>query len=379
VVSGRTKSIAFLCFDTAFFVRHFRPAVVAARASGFSVTAVLPTLPEQRVDFLDEAEIIPIKSGRRRRPGLSLLSNLTAVLSAFRQCRPDVVHAFTLHGCFILAIASRLISIPHRIYAITGLGLLEADTRWPNRILRPLVYWWLRQDDSESSVFVFENLADPQSMGFRPGHPKRSLTLMGAGVDIETFAPQPLPPLPPLKVAVVARMIWTKGVDLAVEAVSRLIADGVAVELDIYGAPDFANQRYVPIRELEAWGRRPGIHWHGFVFDISKVWESHHVGIFPSRGGEGLPRAMLEASACGRPLITTAVAGCTDFVRPDVEGFLVTPNSVEELTEAISRLINHPELIEPMGQAGRTRVTMNATLQIITDRYRALYSQLQKD
>jgi len=370
------KKIAFLCFDTAFFVRHFRPVVDAARAGGFAITALLPTLPGEPIDFLDGVEIIRIKVGRSQRPVFSLLSNLRSVVSSLRACRPDVVQAFTVHACFVLAVASRLVDIPYRIYTITGLGLIEIDSRWVNRILRPLVYGYLRSADSASTVFVFENATDPIRLGFRQGRPRRNVTLMGAGVDVEMFLPYPLPALPPLKTAIVARMIWSKGIDLAVEAVSRLVTQGVAVELDIYGAPDLDNQRHFPTQVLEGWGRRPGIRWHGHVSDICEVWQNHHIGLFPSRGGEGLPRAMLEAAACGRALITTAVAGCADFVRPGLEGLVVKPNSVEALSRAIETFVNHPGLLKSMGEAARQRVIVNSTAQIITSRYRSLFSQL---
>ncbi len=370
------KKIAFLCSDTAFFIRHFGPAIDAARSSGFSIVALLPSVPKEPVDFLRGVQFTCIKAGRGRRPVFSLFYYLSSVVSALRDCEPDIVQAFTVHACIILALATRFVSISQRIYTVTGLGLLEIDSRWTNRILRPLVYWYLRSADSDSTVFVFENATDPIRLGFRQGRPRRNVTLMGAGVDVESFSPRPLPALPPLKAAIVARMIWSKGIDLAVEAVSRLVEQGVAVELDIYGAPDLDNQRHFPTQVLEGWGRRPGIRWHGHVSDICEVWQNHHIGLFPSRGGEGLPRAMLEAATCGRALIATAVAGCTDFVRPDLEGVLVKPDSVEALSRAIETFVNHPDLLEPMGQAARQRVIANSTVQIITSRYRSLFSQL---
>ena len=136
------------------------------------------------------------------------------------------------------------------------------------------------------------------------------------------------------------------------------------------------NQRHFSTQVLEGWGRRPGIRWHGQVSDICEVWKNHHIGLFPSRGGEGLPRAMLEAAACGRALIATAVPGCADFVRSDVEGVLIKPNSVEALSGAIETFVIHPDLLKPMGQAARQRVIANSTVEIITSRYRSLFSQL---
>ncbi len=202
------------------------------------------------------------------------------------------------------------------------------------------------------------------------------LALMGAGVNPAVFAPVLAPSLPPLKLAIVSRMIWSKGVDVAVEAVTRMINRGIAVELDIYGAPDFQNRRHLPIALLQEWGRRPGIRWYGQVTDIPGVWRQHHAGLFPSRGGEGLPRAMLEAASCGRALIATNVPGCAEFVRPYLEGIIVKPNSVEELERAIDILFQNPNLLERMGCAARQRVLETATEEIITSRYLHLYAEL---
>ncbi len=373
---GQPKKIAFLCYDTAFFVRHFRPAVEAARGCGFEIAALLPRAPEESVDFLRGVQIVRIRAGRSRHPLLSLVPDLMSLVASLRDCRPDIVQVFGAHGCLVLSLASWRVSLPARIYTVTGLGLLDIDTRWKHRIARWPIYRFLRAADTgDRTWFVFENATDPIRLGFRRGRPKHSLTLMGAGVNTSELSPEPLPPLPPLKTAVVARMIWSKGVDLAVEAVSGLIARGVPVELDIYGAPDFHNQRYLAPQILEQWGRRPGIRWHGHLSDIRRIWREHHLGLVPSRGGEGLPRAMLEAAACGRALVTTDVPGCADFVRSGIDGIVVKPNSVEALMDAIKTFVGQTELLERMGRSARQRVVENSTEQLISSRYRALYSK----
>jgi glycosyltransferase involved in cell wall biosynthesis len=294
-----------------------------------------------------------------------------------RKCRPDLVQAVALHGSLAMTLASIFVPIVSKIYTITGLGLIDIDTRWTNRTIRPFVYRLLRSADrDESTCFVFENDADPNRIGFPPNRPRRKLILMGTGVDTAVFAPEPPPPLPPLKLAIVSRMIWSKGIDLAVEAVTRLIRRGMPVELDMYGDPDFANPRSFSIAQLREWSRRPGIRWHGFASEIAGVWRTHHAGLFPSRGGEGLPRAMLEAAACGRALIAAKVPGCADFVRSEVEGILVEPNSVDGLERAIDRLLREPELLGRMGHAGRQRVLQNSTTEIISSQYRQLYAQM---
>jgi glycosyltransferase involved in cell wall biosynthesis len=99
---------------------------------------------------------------------------------------------------------------------------------------------------------------------------------MGAGVKPSVFVEHPYPSLPPLKLAMVSRMIWSKGIDLAVEAVAELVAKGMPVELDLYGAPDVPDRRHFSTAVLEDWSRRAGIKWRGPVRDVPAVWRRGH-------------------------------------------------------------------------------------------------------
>jgi glycosyltransferase involved in cell wall biosynthesis len=373
----RRRRIAFICLDENFFLRHFLPVVNAAHASDFEIFTLLPPTHAGLTDLLPNVNIVEIDVERARRPILRLAPDIFAVASALRRCKPDIVQAFALHACIMLSFASLICPVSYKLNTITGLGLIDIDRRWSHIVVRRLVYWILRAADwGGSACFIFENAADPRRMGFRKGRPKKSLTLMGAGVNPSTYPPIPMPPQPPLKLAIVSRMIWSKGVDIAVDAITRLNDRGIPIELDIYGAPDFENLRHYSLATLQEWGRRPGIRWHGHIKDVSAVWKEHHAALFPSRGGEGLPRAMLEAASCGRALVAADVPGCADFVRSGQEGILFKPNSVEELERAIDTLVQQPHLLDRMGGAARQRVLENSTEEIVTAQYRQLFAEL---
>ena len=105
---------------------------------------------------------------------------------------------------------------------------------------------------------MFENTEDPAEFGLEAGRPPVTI-VPGAGVDPKDFPPSPEPPTPPLKVAVVSRMIEAKGISDAVEAVRRARALGAPVELDLYGVPDPSNRRSCSEAELRQWSAEPGI------------------------------------------------------------------------------------------------------------------------
>jgi glycosyltransferase involved in cell wall biosynthesis len=89
---------------------------------------------------------------------------------------------------------------------------------------------------------------------------------------------------------------------------------------------------------------------------VRSVWADAHIAVLPSRGGEGVPMTLMEAAACGRPLVATDVPGCRDIARPGVTGLLVPPDDPAALADAIERLARDPDLRRRFATAGRQLV-----------------------
>jgi glycosyltransferase involved in cell wall biosynthesis len=237
--------------------------------------------------------------------------------------------------------------------------------------------FWLREAiDGPQVRFLFENPDDPVMLGLDPADATKVAIVGGAGVDPLILMPEPMLPQPPLKVAVVARMLWSKGADLAVEAVTLARKQGARIELTLHGAPDPSNPKAVPEATLREWSSRPGIRWAGPTRDIEGVWRAHHVCCLPSRGGEGLPRTLLEGAACGRALLTTDVPGCRSFVRDGQDGFVVPANDVAALTRALMALAGSPGMVERMGLSARERLLAGYTERDVMEGVKALYRGL---
>jgi glycosyltransferase involved in cell wall biosynthesis len=224
--------------------------------------------------------------------------------------------------------------------------------------------------------YLFENGDDPATIGVDPKDASRVTIVGGAGINLAAFAAAPMPPAPPLRVAVVARMLWQKGIDVAVEAVQRARARGAAIELSLYGLPDPANPKSIAHAELDRWNALPGTAWYGYSNDVRSVWANHHVCCLPSRGGEGLPRSILEAAACARPIVTTDVPGCRAFVQNGLNGLVIPAGDPEALAQALMVLAGDPDRLASMGAAARERVsgfyTEDAVSAAVTDIYRRL-------
>ena len=150
---------------------------------------------------------------------------------------------------------------------------------------------------------------------------------------------------------------------------------GESVRLLIAGDADPANPVSIPPQETAEWKRRPGLEVLGHVADIRDVWQAAHIAVLPSRR-EGLPKSLLEAAACGRPIVATDVPGCREIARPDVNALLVPPDDPEALAAAIGRLAGDAGLRARFGAASRQIVEGEFSAGLIGKQVVALYGRL---
>ncbi len=369
------RKLVFVVTEDWFYASHFLPMARAARELGLDVSVVTRVRSHREIIEATGARVIPLEAERRSLNPMAAgyaSGQLAAILKAEKA---DLVHCIALKSILVGGFAATMAGVGRRVYALTGSGFLGARTDMVGRLSQRAVRLLVRGLETAKTHYLFENTDDPKLLGLDPAG-DRITVVGGAGIDPDALHPAPLPACPPLKVAVVARMLWSKGIDLAVEAVRAARAQGVAVELSLYGAPDPSNPKAIPEETLKAWGAEPGIAWHGATRDVAAVWRDHHVACLPSRGGEGLPRTLLEAAACGRAIVTTDVPGCRTLVRDGVEGRIIPANNAAALTEALTALASQPDQVARMGEAARARVLDGFTERDVMESVKRLYASM---
>ncbi|RYE28424.1 MAG: glycosyltransferase family 1 protein, partial [Hyphomicrobiales bacterium] len=356
---------------------HFLPMARAAQELGFDVAVIARERNHRRVIEAAGARLIGLEAERRSLDPRALFRQVAALKRLIAAEKPDILHCIALKPIALAGLAGKLAGVERRVYALTGLGFLGAKQGALAAVARFAAITWLRGAiDGPQVRFLFENPDDPVTLGLDPQDATKVAIVGGAGVDPLILMPSPMPSTPPLKVALVARMLWSKGVDLAVEAVRLARAEGAKVTLTIHGAPDPSNPKAIPETTLKEWAARPGITWAGPTRDIEGVWKAHHLCILPSRGGEGLPRTILEAAACGRAILTTDVPGCRSFVRDGQDGMVVLADDAAALARALVALASAPRLAERMGDSARARLLDGHTERDVMHGVKALYLDL---
>jgi glycosyltransferase involved in cell wall biosynthesis len=169
-----------------------------------------------------------------------------------------------------------------------------------------------------------------------------------------------------------------KGVRTLVRAHEILAERGVAVQTLLAGEPDPANPASIPENVLANWQLIPNLRLLGHVDDVRSVWGQAHVAILPSRR-EGLPLSLLEAAACGRPLIASDVPGCREIARHHINALLVPVDEPEALANAIVTLMNDSDMRARFGRASREIVVSEFSSGRIGSEIVALYARLMTE
>lgn len=377
-MASRPPTILFVCAEDWFFHSHFRPLVTAARRADARARIVLLTNVNDKKAALEAlgVEVIPFDFRRGSLHPLVVWRTARALRRVVRRVRPDIAHFIALMP-ILMAVLAR-IGGRDVIFHVTGLGTLAEGDRPRDRLLRAallrLLGWHVRQ---HGDSLVFEN---PDDAGYLQGYglpADADITIVGgAGVDPARFEPLPDPGGAPLRAAFVGRLIATKGVDVLIEAMDEPPLRELDVRLDLYGAIDAGNAGAYAEERVRAWAARDDVSWHGFTRDIRGVWRRAAICVMPTRTREGMPRALLEAAACARPLVVTDVPGCRHFVRDGVEGFVVPPENPQALAAAIARLAADPALRAKMGRAARRRLLEGFTEERIIETIGTIHRRL---
>jgi glycosyltransferase involved in cell wall biosynthesis len=343
--------LLFLVTEDWYFCSHRLPVARAAREAGFAV-AVATRVRDHGEQMRGEGFAVHALGWKRRGDGIiGGLRALCEIVRLYRRERPAILYHVALKPVLFGGIGARLafrgLRKPSVIAAVMGLGA-SAAAPWRRRSLG----WALRL--TVGGTVVVQNPEDRVALASFGFDPTRIALIRGSGVDTDHFAALPDPD--GCSVALVGRMLRSKGVLDAVAAIGALRAEGLAVDLILAGGADPDSRDSLTEAELAKLAREPGIEWLGHVTDVRQVWRRAAIAVLPSSYGEGLPKSLLEAASCARPIVASDMPGCREAVVPGETGFLVPAHDVGALARAIGTFARDPELRRRMGAAGRERI-----------------------
>jgi len=370
----RLPRLLFLVTEDWYFVSHRLPMARAAQAAGFEVHVVT------RVDRHGpqiEAEgfhLHPLSWRRGSANPAGFLLAIYRIRALYKELAPDIVHHVAMQPSIMGSLAALGLPLA-RLNAVAGFGFAFTSKTLRARLVRTALSRLIRGlFNRPGSILLVQNVddrADAIGLGLDPD---RIALIPGSGVDVDQLAPLPEPD-GPVTVAFVGRLLADKGLHTLMAAHELLLRRGRPIRLLLAGEPDPANPASIPPATIDAWRQRSDVVVLGHVPDIRTVWAAAHIAVLPSRR-EGLPKSLLEAAACGRPLVATNVTGCREIARDGINAILVPVDDAAALADAIDRLAGDPELRRRYGAQSRRLAETEFSSARIGREIVALYQRL---
>jgi len=367
--------ILYVVTEDWYFLSHRLPMARAAKEAGYEVH-VAARLKDGSA-AIEKEDFVP-HAFSWSRGSLSPLGSFSAVIALrrlIRELKPDILHNVSLKPVILGTTASLGLSATAVVNSLTGLGTLFIGQAQVSGLARKGVRYalsrLLRRARSRAVVQNPDDRAFVLALGAAPA---TVVLIPGSGVDTKKLTPLP-EPLPPVTAAYVGRMLADKGVLTLIDAFSRVGKRGVPLQLLLAGDCDKENPGSLAPEQLREFASLYGIHWLGHVADIREVWARAHFAVLASRR-EGLPMSLLEAAACGRPMIATDAPGCREIAIQGETALTVPVDDAGALAEAMAKLAGDQGMRQRLGASARRLVESEFSAEAVGRDIVALYDQL---
>ena len=374
------RRLLFLVNEDWYFLSHRLDLARAARDAGWEVI-VASRVQQCGAQIRNEGfKLLPLRLKRNSWHPLREVAAIMELIRYYKCERPTVVHHVAMKPVLYGSLAARITSVSAVVNAFGGLGYLFATDGWHIKLLRAVVVRALHLVCTLSKArVVFQNKEDcEQLVGAGVVQSSCATIIRGSGVDLSRFRPRPERDGIPV-VILASRMLWDKGIGEFIEAARHIKARGKQVTFALVGRVDKENPRSISSTQLFVWHEEGVISWWGYQDDMPYVFELAHIVVLPTFYSEGVPKVLLEAAACGRPIVATQMRGCRDIVHDGENGLLIPPRDSVALAHAIEMLLQNPALRCYMGNCGRRLVEKEFSSDRVANETLALYRALLDD
>jgi glycosyltransferase involved in cell wall biosynthesis len=359
-----------------YFVSHRLALAKAARSAGWSVHVATPPSKwgaslqshgiTQHALALDRKAINPLRE----------LRSLLRIRQIYDEVRPDLVHLIGPKSVMYGGFLARWQSIPAMVCLIPGMGYIYLFGGLKGRIVRALGNAGYRMGLLHPNKRVIFQTPEDRQL-FLDHHlcsASEAALILGSGVDPQQWPAVKEPEGKPT-VVFASRFLKEKGVEIFADIGRQLLSEGINARFVLVGELDQGNPSSVSKEEIAVW-EQDGIENWGFRRDMPDVFASCHLVCLPSYRREGVPKVLIEAASCGRPIVTFDMPGCREIVQDGVNGFVVPARNVTACKSAVRRLLEDANLRQQLGSAGRKRVQEMFSLDQVNRQTLDIYNQV---
>lgn len=372
--------IVLVAANSSWALTNYRMGLLKAiRNAGYRVVAAVPA--DEGLSKLEKegVEVRPVSIAPHGTSPADELRLLYRYFQLLSELRPRALLGFTIKPNIYGALAGRVLRVPV-INNVTGLGLVFTR-RGPLRAVVSMLY---RIAFRKSARVFFQNRESRDlflSLGFV--REQQAQLLPGSGIDLQRFAPRRTSKAAGkarFTFLLPSRLMWQKGIGEYCEAARQVRSRRPDVRFQLLGAVEPSwNKAGIAKERIEQW-QQEGIDYLGSTDDVRPFFAAADCIVLPSYYPEGVPRALIEAAAMGKPIITTDTPGCREMVEPGRTGFLCEPRSSESLISAMLQMVERSSAQRSaMAKAAREKAEHEYGERFVIDAYLAAIDEISRN
>ncbi len=374
------KKLLFIVNVDWFFVSHRLPIAIRAQKQNYEIHLI--TAFTDKFEYLRRNGFIlhNLNIDRKSRNIFSSVAYIISISKLLIKIKPDLIHLITIKPLLLAGLASRLlnflglISTKGIVIAITGFGSVFAKDSIFSRIQKALIllFFKITYINARRIKYIFQNKDDKEKLSkFLIIDKNNSIIIKGSGIDLEKYNVSEFPKNK-FNVLFAARLLRSKGLIDFIDS-SKYI-DGA--QFFIAGRYDPDSIDYITPEILMSLIQSHNIKFLGNRNNMHEIIPLMSLVVLPSYYKEGLPKILIEAAACGRPIITTDTPGCRDAIIEGISGILVPPKQPKILAIAIKSFINDTNKCIEMGSMGRKFAERNFDINKVVEKHLECYEEL---
>ncbi len=377
----QSNAILLVINEASYFFSHRLSLAKALQSKGYDVHIAAPEIDGDLAKQFKDLNFTPhaFLDGHDKKAHLKSVVTLDRII---KKIDPQLVHLVTLKSSLRWFLQLFLGHRRPAIHIIAGFGQLSFD-HWHARVARFIILamvWVLSW--TTRSIFVTQNPRDYDRMANIPFINKKALTMIaGSGVDTDFFTPRAkINKKANLQIGTATRRLKSKGLVKLAQLGQYTKHNDLSIDLHVASTP-VIDTHWDAIHEKvwEQWVTSDLFKDHGSIHDVQSFLHDLDVFVYLSTSGEGLAKSLLEAGACGLPIITTDHAGCREAVIEEETGFIIPIDAnLEHIVQKLQIFVNNPKLLNEMGKASRNHIVNNFSDKIVIEKMLALYAQLIK-
>ena len=372
----REKKILFIINSLEFFVTHRLNIALKLYKQNY------------KIDFISDFHEVPkelrIFSIKKINFKINIYNIVKIFLSflifinyikTYKNC---VIHAITIKTIFYTIVSTFFFKNKNNkfVFSFSGLGYLFINKNLFTFFIKLIFFYFFKIFIKKNNYhLIFQNLDDYNYIYSKVKFDKNKISLIkGSGVNLDYFNYSTQKIKKKITFTFISRLLYDKGIKEFIDASNIILKKNIDASFTIIGNIYKDNPKSIDEKLLIKWSNNKDKFYLGFKSNIKDYIINSNVIVLPSYR-EGMPKILIEASALGRPIITTDVPGCRECVINNLNGYLIKPKNVSDLVNAIIKMVDYPSKLIEMGKESRIIAEKSYDINNVVDNHLKIYEK----